>query len=306
MADNKNLKVKVTVNNKSGVISLPDTFTQFMSELKKKITTIDNTKKYSFETNVNNNCEFYDDQSYNIFKTFYLKNQEEVSKTKLKITGSILDTSLFNLREEIENIFKKEFKDLENSISQSCSTNILSEQKKLFENEKRARNVHRVCCKECFRTNFEGIRYLCAECDNFNICETCERRKPHKPDHILIRISGTIEQDQESWSSDFIENDQRRLIKFTKDSEKVFEVKMINDGIYSWIKSFLLPIAYGEKYVWGKKVEIPNTAPNDQVSVKLKFDVEPNKKGRFTSKWRLFKENGIPFGKILEFEVEIE
>ena len=55
-----------------------------------------------------------------------------------------------------------------------------------------------------------------------------------------------------------------------------------------------------------KKVEIPNTAPNDQVSVKLKFDVEPNKKGRFTSKWRLFKENGIPFGKILEFEVEIE
>ena len=81
---------------------------------------------------------------------------------------------------------------------------------------------------------------------------------------------------------------------------------MINDGIYSWIKSFLLPIAYGEKYVWGKKVEIPNTAPNDQVSVKLKFDVEPNKKGRFTSKWRLFKENGIPFGKILEFEVEIE
>lgn len=306
MVDNKNLKVKVTINNKSGVISLLDTFTQFMSELKEKITTIDKTKKYSFETNVNNNCEFYDEDSYNKFKTFYLKNQAEGNKTKLKIIGSILDDSFYKLREEIAKFFKKEFKDLENSVSESCTTKILSEQKKCFENEKKARNVHRVCCKECFKTNFEGIRYLCAECDNFNLCETCERRKPHKPDHILIRISEIIEQDKESWSGDFIENDPRRLIKFPKDSEKVFEVKMINDGIYSWIKSFLLPIAYGEKYVWGKKVEIPSTAPNGQVSVKLMFDVEPNKKGRFTSKWRLFKENGIPFGKVLEFEVEIE
>lgn len=303
--EGKPIKMKVVVNSSTGLVFLTKTFREFMSALQKKLSNLDTTKQYMFTTNVNNECEFHDEDTYNKFRNFCLNSQEDL---KLKIKGAPMDDSFINFSKQITNLLKNEFQSLEKSIKDICTLKVLSEQKTIFEKEiKRTDNdVHNICCKECFQTNFSGNRYLCAECDNYNLCEKCERRKPHIPDHILIRITDAIEDDNEPYSSDFMENDPRRLVKYSKDSEKVFEVKIINDGRVPWEKVFILPIAYGEQYVWGKKVIVPNTEPNKQVSVKLTFDIQPNKKGRFTSKWRMFKQNGLPFGKVLEFEVEIE
>ena len=45
--------------------------------------------------------------------------------------------------------------------------------------------------------NIKGIRYKCAQCENFNLCENCEKYCQHGVNHILIKIRKPLKEESE-------------------------------------------------------------------------------------------------------------
>lgn len=43
-----------------------------------------------------------------------------------------------------------------------------------------------IICDECGKKNIEGVRYKCAVCADFDLCEQCEATSNH--DHPLLKI----------------------------------------------------------------------------------------------------------------------
>lgn len=58
--------------------------------------------------------------------------------------------------------------------------------------EERARNegyVHRgVTCNSCGTIPIRGIRYRCANCADFDLCEHCESQSPHQKTHLFYKV----------------------------------------------------------------------------------------------------------------------
>src|SRR5579883_584746 len=47
--------------------------------------------------------------------------------------------------------------------------------------------MHRASCDQCKRTIF-GIRWKCAMCSFFDLCEECEQKSEHDPTHLFMKI----------------------------------------------------------------------------------------------------------------------
>jgi hypothetical protein len=47
-----------------------------------------------------------------------------------------------------------------------------------------------VCCDGCHMKPLVGIRYKCANCLNFDLCENCETQseETHDPDHVFLKV----------------------------------------------------------------------------------------------------------------------
>ncbi|KAH8594681.1 hypothetical protein B0O99DRAFT_513479 [Bisporella sp. PMI_857] len=49
--------------------------------------------------------------------------------------------------------------------------------------------VHRGCaCNSCGAVPIRGIRYRCANCADYDLCETCEAQSPHTRTHIFYKV----------------------------------------------------------------------------------------------------------------------
>lgn len=51
------------------------------------------------------------------------------------------------------------------------------------------REIHRgVTCDGCGKVNFEGVRFKCVHCDEFNLCDSCEGNVEHYPLHLFLKV----------------------------------------------------------------------------------------------------------------------
>ena len=49
--------------------------------------------------------------------------------------------------------------------------------------------IHRgVTCDGCGKVNFEGARFKCVHCDEFNLCDSCEGNVEHYPLHLFLKV----------------------------------------------------------------------------------------------------------------------
>eukprot|EP01089_Gocevia_fonbrunei_P022673 TRINITY_DN924_c0_g1_i1.p1 TRINITY_DN924_c0_g1~~TRINITY_DN924_c0_g1_i1.p1 ORF type:complete len:101 (-),score=2.61 TRINITY_DN924_c0_g1_i1:117-419(-) len=51
--------------------------------------------------------------------------------------------------------------------------------------------VHQnIRCDGCGADAFKGIRYKCAHCPDYDLCETCEKNSAniHNPNHLFLKI----------------------------------------------------------------------------------------------------------------------
>ncbi|KAJ2081076.1 hypothetical protein H4R24_002602 [Coemansia sp. RSA 988] len=54
---------------------------------------------------------------------------------------------------------------------------------------RRNNNIHHsTSCNNCFEAPIRGMRYMCAQCANYDLCESCEAQDAHRH-HLMLKIS---------------------------------------------------------------------------------------------------------------------
>jgi len=143
------------------------------------------------------------------------KEKENLQKEKDELEKSIKEIKMV-FRDEFSNILKEKyeeklkeeiqkfkdefqnqikFDDLEIMIKENTQ-NLIQKYKKIIEEKTNSncKSIHNgVKCGKCFKEPIIGYRYKCYICDNFNLCENCEKENQisgeHKHDFIKIRNS---------------------------------------------------------------------------------------------------------------------
>ena len=188
------------------------------------------------------------------------------------------------------------------------------EEKEICEDTARECHIH-IFCNNCQRGNFFGFRYMCAECNNYNLCEECYSNEiyTHNKEHTFIRIKKPLEPEEteiNNYSCIFSPN---RI--YQKGNLDVFELKVniINNGIVDLKDCFISPIRFGKNYLsCTKKTISEEVKPGEKTTIDLGITFyEDNEQNfqyleQYTGYFRLMTEKGIPFGDILYVQLDIK
>ena len=220
---------------------------------------------------------------------------------------------LKNKISEITDVFFQKFK---NNILKELTDEKKKKEKEIFNSEpvmipkKKHSNI---ICSNCFKTNFEGYRYICCECDNFNLCEDCENKKCqnyifHNSNHIFIRIYEPIDLDSNKYDNIIEGNNQ--ILELHNDVA-LAKITVINTGVESLKDCFISPICFGNPYLGGKRIKIDQDILRNG-KIDLIIQIESNKEynerlesRHFISTWRMFTKEGIPFGNVISFDINL-
>lgn len=213
------------------------------------------------------------------------------------------------------NLTKKE-------IKEDLTEKYLNEGKRFFNQNKRENDpnlieelymeIHsNIVCNNCLTSNFSGARYICAECDNFNLCEYCQKnaRVSHKSEHTFLKLNSPVLVEIQKYNSIFSPKNQ-----LLKAKEEPFEIKIdiINNGEKNLKGCFISPIRFGKNYLGCLKktiLEECNKGEKISLDVLVKFEDEEEEDESFNvyeGYFRLMTQEGIPFGDILNIKVLIE
>ena len=223
-----------------------------------------------------------------------------------------------------KNILKKRMNDIMDIVYPKFKENILKEltneklnrEKEIFNSKppeiikKQHKNI---ICSYCFKINFNGNRYVCCECDNFNLCEDCENKKCqnyifHNSNHIFIRIYEPIDLDSNKYDNIIEGNNQ--ILELHNDVA-LAKITVINTGVESLKDCFISPICFGNPYLGGKRIKIDQDILRNG-KIDLIIQIESNKEynerlesRHFISTWRMFTKEGIPFGNVISFDINL-
>jgi hypothetical protein len=226
-------------------------------------------------------------------------------------------------RKELDSAWEKARKEIEDGLKEIH----LSEAKKLFIQEKKDNdpvlrenlfnelNIN-VTCNNCLKSNFSGPRYICSECYNFNLCNSCQERgmASHNPKHTFIIINNQekfVGVDILQYNSIFTSN--RRLFKENYGPFEI-DIEIINNGEENLQGCFLSPIRFGKNYLGCVNATITDECKKgDKTKLKvliLETDNDDDNDNEcldtYEGYFRLMTEGGIPFGDILYIQVQIE
>ena len=171
-----------------------------------------------------------------------------------------------------------------------------------------------VFCNNCQRGNFFGFRYVCSECNNYNLCEQCYSNEiyTHDKEHVFIRIKNPIHVDLNNYSCIFSPNRKYEIRELG-----IFELKIdiINNGINDLKNCFISPIRFGKEYLnCLRKTITDEVKPGEKttIDVCITFDNDDLNDDNFLQLnqykgyFRLMTEHGIPFGDILYLQLDIK
>lgn len=118
---------------------------------------------------------------------------EPAKEEQEELDISSVQSSIQNLDESISEKFEKMIPSLiekikEEIMNESC---LSSEKSFVKVKEEKSQIVHRhVICDECMAKPITGIRYKCAVCADFDLCEKCEAKSTHEHPFLKIRHPG--------------------------------------------------------------------------------------------------------------------
>ena len=226
--------------------------------------------------------------------------------------GKILKESL----DSAWNLTKKE-------IKEELTEKYLDEGKRFFIQEKRENDPNlieelymglhsNVVCNNCLTSNFSGTRYICAECDNFNLCEYCQKnaRISHKSEHTFLKLNSPVLVEIQKYNSIFSPKNQ--LLKAKEQEPFEIKIDIVNNGENNLQGCFISPIRFGKKYLGClKKTILEECNKGDKISldVLVKFedeDDEDESLNAYEGYFRLMTQEGLPFGDIFNIKVLIE
>ena len=258
----------------------------------------------------------FDEESFNFFKNqlnahgikngkykLYVEKVNSLPKLKKKERDEILDENLktfWNLTLE-DIISELDLKKLEES--KINFDKMKQEQKK---NEEILKNIkhNKIICSNCFKKDFIGKRFICSECDNYNLCQECENilkeKEIHQREHVLIQINKSLNDDNLKYNN-IIGKYQKEFQNMDKSFK--FEFTLVNNGDNDLQNCYILPIRFGEEYLTCDANKINESIKRGKSSkitlnIKLKHNI-----GYFEGYFRMFTPNGLPFGNIISIKV---
>lgn len=182
--------------------------------------------------------------------------------------------------------------------------NKMKEQLKKNE-EKINKEVHKnIICNNCFKNNIKGKRFVCAECNNYNLCQDCEKiyyqKQIHQREHTLIQVNKALDDDINKYNN--VIGNTTQIYKNVPSSFPI-EFSVVNSGENDLKDCYILPVRYGEEYLSCSPKKITDSViRNMPIKINLVVRV-PDEKGYFEGYFRMFTPNGLPFGNTLCIKV---
>ena len=133
-----------------------------------------------------------------------------------------------------------------------------------------------VICHNCLASNFTGPRYICCECENFNLCQKCKENSnlSHNSDHAFVKITKPAKIDIKNYKTLFRPN--KMLLNNPKESFDItFDI--LNKGENNLKGCYITSIKARNDYLkCVKKVITEDVEYNEKVR-------EANRKSQFLS-----------------------
>ena len=186
----------------------------------------------------------------------------------------------------------------------------------LKENEKKINGTHEnIVCNNCFKNNIKGKRFVCAECNNFNLCQECEKllykQQIHDRKHILIQVNTPINGEE----NNLLKYDNlisKNTFELKADSKSdidnlEIEFELVNNGLKDLQNCYFLPVRYGDDYLKCKTRVI-----NEKIEmhyneiIRLNLSSPNSDKKYYEGYFRMFTPEGLPFGQVINVKVFLE
>jgi hypothetical protein len=245
-----------------------------------------------------------------------------------------------NEENEIENtmksILKEKMKELEDKLVEELYNNLQNEitksklnnnnAPKIIEEEKleicKVKTVHEgIYCNKCGKNNIEGVRYKCAQCANFNLCENCEENYIHDIKHIMIKIKYPIKNESElmhkinrniSYKNQGMNYDlEPKIFNLEGGSDiGVHQVNLKNTGISPW-RGVTLRCIEDKSEIIGEDCDFKynvnsGSSINGQIIFNdLKKQLKPGKYIYYCF-FQMFNQQNESFGNVTKIKVKIK
>lgn len=188
------------------------------------------------------------------------------------------------------------------------------EEKDINEDTVKECHIH-IFCNHCQRGNFFGFRYMCAECNNYNLCEECYSNDiyTHDKEHTFIRIKKPFEAEDTNLNIYNCIFSPNRI--YEKRELNVFDlnVEIVNNGTADLNGCFISPIRFGKNYLGCTKETInEEVKTGGKVNIQLgiiffdDFNEDLQQFDQYIGYFRLMTDKGIPFGDILYVQLDIK
>ena len=317
------VKIYPDKNSKQPVKVIIDNIS--FKEIKQKVSVhVQGNFKLMFDTDKNNSYipeellsdGIYDEVSLQFFKdklrskgikngkyAFYIVKVDSLPTFKKKENSDILDANLKKYWNLALNDITSDLNLMKLEESKNTFDKMKEEQKKK-ENELKKIKHDNIICSNCFQKDFCGKRFICSECNNYNLCQDCEKilqtKEIHQRDHVLIQINKYIKEDLSKYNN-VIGNYRKEFQNV--DEFFTLEFVVVNNGENDLNNCCILPIRYGDEYLSCDAKIITNSIKRG-MNLKISLDVKtPQRTGFFEGYFRMFTPSGLPFGNIIYIKV---
>lgn len=306
----KILDSKTNKNNKEKTLKEKDKFVLIYIEDKKNYYPQDLDKG------------IFDNKTFNYLKEKLILHEVKPDNTYKFYTTIVKKYPIWKKKENHEFLKKaldSSWNPIYNDIMAGINLSKLEESKSIYtkkkkelkDNEKQLKKeTHQnIVCNNCFKKNFKGKRFICSECNNYNLCQDCEimmyQRQIHQRDHTLIQVNKALKDnnlDDLYKYNNMIGNNNQEFKSVA--SSFYSEIIIINNGENDLKNCYILPVRYGDEYLSCSPKVVENEVPrNTAIKIGLIIRIPPINKGYFEGYFRMFTPHGLPFGDILIIKV---
>ena len=237
---------------------------------------------------------------------FYIEKLKRPFKWKKKENLEILNETLDS---SWQNIYDDLISEVGSSKLEESQVEYAKLKGQLKKNEDKInKQIHEnIICNNCYKKDFKGKRFVCAECKNYNLCQECEKKyyekQIHQREHTLIQFNKALDDEKDNIKFNNIIGNKNQEFKNVASSFQT-EISVINSGEGDLKDCYILPVRFGDDYLSCNPIVITESVErNLTIKIGLIIKLPKDNKGYFEGYFRMFSPSGLPFGDVLYVKV---
>ena len=285
------------------------------SEIEKGINEFINQSKINLEkkdNEINKIKNDYENKINSIREECYQEIEQKFSKIYEEKIKQIYESAMNNSKAIYDNLIsenKKQFEEEEKKRNQILNSNLLmkSNMSNNISRLSQCKTIHKnIACNECKVFPIVGYRYRCLECPDYNLCEQCEKTVEHE--HNFIKYVN------EENNSLIIKNNKysyqcltkKLAVSIYEGTEKAtLSIVIKNNGNIPWTENTKL-INGKDSHIISSHITLKPLKPNEQDTVEINFEGLKSLPARNYISYFLFSVDEQTYGNPLKTEIIIE